>query len=212
MTETTHRARAPRFYWTRYLGEEPGARGNGSTVPTGADLAALRRGLGREPGTVPAMWSHYTALNAEGRVTRQLRAEHIALSLFAVHQQSQDRLMHWPTVGVGAAMRLLRKSARHQGQPEALDRRFAAAATSGSLEEVSVHLRGLVTLLRHEGQGLDYTQLLRDLERWQQAAQQGSVRRRWGSQYFAWDDASPAAPSQSTASTVAGSPASTPAL
>ncbi|WP_242423552.1 type I-E CRISPR-associated protein Cse2/CasB, partial [Frankia sp. EI5c] len=58
--------------------------------PDGAALAALRQGAGREPGTVPQMWRHYTTLNRGGELSFQLRAEHVALVLFAVHQQSQS--------------------------------------------------------------------------------------------------------------------------
>ncbi|MEV0217540.1 type I-E CRISPR-associated protein Cse2/CasB [Micromonospora sp. NPDC050695] len=154
------------------------------TVPEGRDLAALRVGLGRESGSVPAMWPYYTVLHAEGWITPKLRAEHAALALFAVHQQSQPRLMHKPDVGLGWAMANLRRSDKFS--PEAVDRRFGAAATATSFTEVVAHLRGLVSQLRtlKPAQPLDYTRLLRDLCDWQDQERVHSVRRRWGSQYF----------------------------
>ncbi|MGA3489208.1 type I-E CRISPR-associated protein Cse2/CasB [Micromonosporaceae bacterium DT55] len=151
-------------------------------MPQGRDLAALRRGLGREAGDVPEMWPYYTRLHPEGRLTRELHAEHAALVLFALHQQSQSILMHGADIGLGTAMARLRISGKVTA--EAVDRRFAAAATATSFAEVTLHLRGLVTQLRGIRQPLDYTRLMRDLRDWQDNDRIATVRRRWGSQYF----------------------------
>ncbi len=148
----------------------------------GAVLAALRRGIGREPGTVPPMWPYYRELNEAGTVTRRLRAEHLTLTLFAVHQQSQLRPVHQRNVGVGTAMAALRRSDRFSAP--AVERRFAAFATATSLAEASTHLRGLITQLRQVEQGLDYTRLMHDLVTWQDPDSVGAVRRRWGMQFF----------------------------
>ncbi|MFI6785539.1 type I-E CRISPR-associated protein Cse2/CasB [Micromonospora sp. NPDC050276] len=153
-------------------------------VPEGKDLAALRSGLSRDAGDVPAMWPYYTRLRSDGWVTAQLRAEHAALVLFAAHQQSQSRLMHQPTVGLGLAMAKLRLSGKFTA--EAVDKRFGAAATATSFPEVVAHLRGLVSQLRTltPAQPLDYTLLFRDLRDWQDLDRVHAVRRRWGAQYF----------------------------
>lgn len=161
------------FFWEREH------RGD---LPDGADLGALRRGLGREPGSVPQMWRYYTTLNAEGHRTPRLEAEHVALTLFAVHQQSLPILAHLPRVGLGAAVKELRSSGAFS--EDAVDRRLGAAATATSLNEAAYHLRGLVRQLRQIRQPLDYTQLFWDLVDWQDPARVGRVRRRWGSQYF----------------------------
>jgi CRISPR system Cascade subunit CasB len=157
--------------------------------PPGADLAALRRGIGREPGTVPEMWRFYTTLVATGVVTNRLRAEHTALTLFGVHQQSKTTPMHQTGHGLGTALRAVRRSDKFSEQ--AVDRRFTAAATATSMAELALHLRGLVALLHDHDidQPLDYTQLFRDLNDWQYPQNQGRVRRRWGSQYFVWSAA-----------------------
>jgi CRISPR system Cascade subunit CasB len=151
--------------------------------PDGQDLAALRRGTDREAGTVPAMWPYYTTLTEDGRRTPALIAEHLALTLFAVHQQSKPKLMHADGVGLGTA--ILRLKQAKEFSAEAVDRRFGAAATATSITELGVHLRGLVTQLRGIGQPLDYTGLARDLRDWQTPERAAAVRRRWGGQYFA---------------------------
>jgi CRISPR system Cascade subunit CasB len=171
-----------RYYWTRYT-DGDGSWRKRDDAPPGAELAALRRGAGREPGSVPQMWPFYTHLTADGRMSSVLRAEHVALTLYALHQQSRTQPMHREQVGVGTAMLALRRSDRFSA--DAVDRRFAAAATATSLTEVAVHLRGLVTQLRVIGQSLDYSRLVQDLRGWQDPERRGDVRRRWGSQYFA---------------------------
>lgn len=169
-------------YWHRHTAGS-GVWRTAAGGPPGEDLAALRRGIGREPGAAPAMWRLYTQLTEDGRVSRQLRAEHAALTLFAVHQQSRSAPMHRKGAGVGTAVLALRRSGRYS--EEAVDRRFAAAATATSLAEVTVHLRGLLTQLRTVNLPLDYDALYRDLREWQDPQRRGAVRRRWGSQYSA---------------------------
>lgn len=159
--------------------------------PDGAVLAALRQGAGREAGTVPQMWRHYTTLNPGGKLSSELRAEHVALVLFAVHQQSQSTLMHARGISVGTALAGLWGSGKFS--QEAVDRRFEAAATATSLNEASYHLRGLVRQLRglSPAQRLDYTALFWNLVDWQDPAKVGQVRRRWGSDYFLARDGKP---------------------
>jgi CRISPR system Cascade subunit CasB len=173
------------FFWERHTDGDGRWR---KDRPSGQDLAALRRGLGRDAGEVPQIWPFYCSLRSDGSLTKQLRAEHVALTLFAVHQQAKDQPMHRSGVGLGTALLAVRRSGKYS--PEAVDRRFAAAATATSVAELTGHLRGLVTQLRavgqdgQRGQGLDYTQLVNELRDWQHPERLGRVRRRWGGQYF----------------------------
>lgn len=164
-------------YWRRYA-----AMTERWEPPPGQDLSALRRGIGRPAGSVPEMWRFYTTLTDDGRVTTSLRAEHVALTLFGVHQQSKRAPMHDPHVGLGRAAQVLRGSP--EVSDDAVDRRFSAAATATSMSELSVHLRGLITQLRGIDQPLDYSMLYRDLRAWQWPDQIPRIRRRWGGEYF----------------------------
>ncbi|NNM46440.1 type I-E CRISPR-associated protein Cse2/CasB [Knoellia koreensis] len=156
----------------------------GGGVPPGQDLAALRRGVGAEPGSIPLMWPMYTTFRPDGSVSPELRAEHHALALFGVHQQSQTSPMHRPGVRLGEALRALRESGRYS--ESALDRRVAQCATADSLDEFAHHLRSLVTMLKTlpQPQGLDYTALTRDFLSWQRPHGRLRVRRRLGADYF----------------------------
>ncbi|GLY68777.1 type I-E CRISPR-associated protein Cse2/CasB [Amycolatopsis taiwanensis] len=183
-TEANTEARPARHFWERVVAEDGKWRATEGGAPT-AELAALRRGVNREPGDVAEMWPFYTTLRSDGTLSEALRAEHLALTLFAVHQQSVARPMHAAGIGLGTAIRALRESTKFS--PDAVDRRFSAAATATSLNELGMHLRGLIGQLRvmdRPGQPLDYTQLFRDLRDWQRPENQARVRRRWGSQYF----------------------------
>lgn len=155
------------------------------TAPdAGRILADLRRGLGREAGDVPEMWTHYTTLNREGHRTAYLRAEHAALSLFGLHQQSRRTLMHVEKVELGDAVLNLRQA--KGTSEEAVDTRMGMVATSTDTTELIGHLRGLVTLLRGHEQPLDYTRLFSDLCHWDDPVRRPRIRRRWGGQYMNW--------------------------
>lgn len=169
-------------YWELHTDGAGSWRERYPNGPPGEDLAALRRGIDREPGTVPAMWRFYTTLTEDGRISTTLRAEHVVLTLFGVHQQSQRSPVHRRGTGVGTAIRALRNSGTFSS--EAVDRRFAAAATASSVGELAVHLRGLFSQLRGMQQGLDYDLLFRDLRSWQYPDGLRNTQRQWGAQYF----------------------------
>lgn len=175
-TETVTR---PVPYWRRFVDDSGRWR---TERPPGADLAALRQGIGREAGTVPALWPYYTTLSPDGHVSADLLAEHHALTLYGVHQQSESMPMHRGGAGVGKALAALRTDGKFSA--EAVDRRFAAAATATSLGEAAIHLRGLISQLRVIDRPLDYDLLFRDLRDWQFPERRPAVRRRWGSAYF----------------------------
>ncbi|MFD5521563.1 type I-E CRISPR-associated protein Cse2/CasB [Streptomyces sp. NPDC127066] len=153
---------------------------------SGARLAALRAGSGLQAGTVPAMWPFYrtrigSQLRNKGALTRDLMAEHAALTLFGVHQQGRNTIMHTSDVSPGTACRLL--LAKDSGADRtAIERRLGALLTSLDAGELGQHLRGLVPLLRRAGIGLDYDGLRRALRHWddpQRPDEQSRIRARW---------------------------------
>jgi len=155
------------------------------------------------------MWPFYVSVVEEEHLTGRdrgwqppltLQAEHHALTLFGLHQQSQSQPMHVKDVGMGTAILALRQSGRFS--EEAVDRRFTQAATATSLTELAQHLRGLVSQLRGAGkaQPLDYSRLVEDFRDWSWPQSQHRVRRRWGGQYHRWTQRADASPeSQPTA-------------
>lgn len=175
-------------YWNRFLRQGTERQ----ELPPGEDLAALRSGLGREALTVPKMWPFYTispdkSADRErfGTASAGQHAEHAALALFGVHQQSQKTLMHMPDIGLGSALRALREHEKYSA--DAIDRRVAALVTSTSVPTLTYRLRGLITQLRDIKQPLDYNWLLRDLESWPWPSQRQRVRTAWAQGYQRWE-------------------------
>ncbi|GAA4935106.1 type I-E CRISPR-associated protein Cse2/CasB [Streptomyces coeruleoprunus] len=162
-------------YWAGFLPDG---------VDSGAQLAALRSGTGREAGSVPAMWPYYRTrmpsdLRGKGALTRDLIAEHTALHLFGRHQQGRSRTMHVPGNTPGTAARLL--LTKNGIGIEALERRFGALLTSIDSVELAMHLRGFVTLLSRAEIGLDYDLLRTALRTWDdpRTHAQNRFRSRW---------------------------------
>lgn len=178
--ETAGQEKAP--YWATF---DPAGR------DAGAELAALRSGTGREPGTVAAMWPfHRTRMASKwrnkGSLTRDLAAEHTALTLFARHQQTHDRRMHMAGNSPGTAAGLLARKAAADSEGKAataaLERRFGTLLTSADADELAMHLRSLVPLLNQAGVGLDYDLLRTALRTWDDPRRPDAAagyRQRW---------------------------------
>jgi CRISPR system Cascade subunit CasB len=149
----------------------------------------LRSGLGREAGTVPALWRYYTCevddrAARRGEVSAEQAAEHAALALYGLHQQAKNAPMHRPGVPLGRALRKLHVGGRFSRQ--AVDATVTAAATTTSVPALLIRLRGLVTMLRAVDQPLDYDQLMRLILDWRHADDRRRARRAWAVQYQVW--------------------------
>jgi CRISPR system Cascade subunit CasB len=161
-------------------------RGN---PPPKEDLATFRSGISREPGTVAALFPYYRTVVSdeharEWHLPAGLKAEHVALGLYGLHQQSQRKAMHQPGTPIGRALLRLRRNDRLSA--DAVDRRVSAAIASTSLDALATRLRGLITQLRGMEQPVDYDRLVDDLLDWQWPNSQQRIRRFWGADYFRW--------------------------
>ncbi len=153
-----------------------------------AQLAQLRRGVGKEPGSVPEIWSITVGELPPSLTwdrdepTRAEHAAHIAMTLYATHQQSQATGAHVPGVSFGQACAALRGA--DVASEQAVTRRFMAAATSATFAELVTHVRGLVTQLRARGIALDYAAFADDVQALLDPRRQTDVRLRWGRHYY----------------------------
>ncbi|MFF0836683.1 MULTISPECIES: type I-E CRISPR-associated protein Cse2/CasB [unclassified Streptomyces] len=171
-----------------------------------ASLARLRRGAGRPAGQLPDLWAlidtgplHQTPTGARPLTERELgRAEdalHVALTLYALHQQSRRTGMYQADRpdrrrGLGAAVRRMMK-------PGEIDtpvhKRLVRAGTAADLATCAQRLRDIVVLLRREDIELDHALLAGQLYTWQRPGGADTVRREWGRSFHAWHD-KPASP------------------
>jgi len=167
-----------------FLWEALSDNGSPGEARYSAVLAAIRRGAGSEPGAAPGLWPHYVTLDAAGRLTRELRSEHVCLVTYAYHQQGERYAVHRRDVGLGEALRQLRISDRFS--EAAIDAHVAQLATSEQLAETAHHLRSLVHRMKASKARIafDYTKLYRDLVQLQDELAAPRVRRRWGAAYY----------------------------
>ncbi|MFF1962928.1 type I-E CRISPR-associated protein Cse2/CasB [Streptomyces sp. NPDC058232] len=167
-----------------------------------AALARLRRGAGREAGQLPDLWNliDTTPLHEPHNGARTLSerelvcaedALHVALTLWALHQQSRrEAKMHQSgsrgkPCGVGAAVRRMMKPGEID---EPLRKRLVRAGTAPDLTALAQRLRDIVLLLRRDQFPLDYALLAGQLYRWQQPGGPDDVRREWGRSFHAWHE------------------------
>lgn len=156
-----------------------------------AELAKLRRGIGKEPGSQPDLWELTLDELPESLEGTDLqpsfgeRAVYTALTLFALHQQGKDiekKCMNESGTTLGGAVRQIIR--QNPGREEAIKRRFMVAVTADSYEELVWHLRGLIQLLRSEEIKLDYPNLARDLYHYQFSERRDRIRLQWGRQFY----------------------------
>lgn len=161
--------------------------------PRKAMLANLRRGVGHAPGEIPELWGSFLQdlpeafQSRDGIPTPAEWAVYLALTLYALHQQSQTKDMNRAGAAFGAAVRRL-TGPNEEPQDSSVFRRFNALATAASMAELSHHLRGVIQLLRRDEIPLDYSRLAEDLFWLQFPSTAPQVRLRWGQEYYAAPD------------------------
>lgn len=154
-----------------------------------AALAELRRGVGKKPGDVPQLWGYFLQdmpeeFFGDKEPSKAEWAVYTSLTLFALHQQGKDPksdTMNKEGYSFGTAVN---KLVHNEDERERLARRFYAAATASSMEELSHHMRGIIQLLRGEGVPLDYPMLAADLYRYQFSSLVSNVRLKWGQDFY----------------------------
>lgn len=164
-----------------------------------AALARLRRGAGKEPHQVPDLLGLvdtgvlYGPLPGgwaprEEDLVQAEDAVHVALTLWALHQQSKSMGMHQhdsrerPS-GLGAGVRRLMPAGDID---ETVLKRLVRAGTAPHLAGLAQRLRDIVVLLRREDIALDYALLADQLYRWQQPGGRDAVRRLWGRSFHSY--------------------------
>lgn len=159
-------------------------------------LAQLRRGAGKLPQDVPELWgvtgTERLYQRQEGLYgTEASRAEaalFLAVTLYALHQQSRSEGMHQPGVELGAAVRRLmyERLNTFDQMDEPIRRRFVRVGAAATPDTLAYRLREIVSLLRGEAIPLDYARLARHLYQAQLPGGLQQVRRQWGRSFHAY--------------------------
>ena len=153
--------------------------------------AQLRSALGKETGSIPAIWD--LTLDDESQFlgntpTRGEKAVHGALTLWARHQGSNKRQMHDASDHprrFASAIRVVAEQQRGDKRAEEtpIYRTFSAAIQAPTYEGLLVRLRSLVSQLEAAEVPCDYGYLASDLFHWQDPSRRTSVVRNWGRQF-----------------------------
>lgn len=155
-----------------------------------ADLANLRKGIGKKPGELPQIWGLiYEDLPEElfgqgKKASKEEWAMYISLTMFALHQQGCDlknNCMHEKGRHLGAAIGDLIED---KESIKRIKHRFDALVTSQSVEELSNHLRGIIQLMKAKGVALDYGSLANDIYWFQIPGKKNSVGLQWARQFY----------------------------
>lgn len=172
-----------------YLRDQPHAVGA---------LARLRRGAGKDFARTPDLWGltdtgplHEAPEGVRPLGERELiRAEdavHVAITLWALHQQSRRTGMHRP--GTRTAPHTVGTAVRRLMPPGDIDepvrKRLVRAGNAPDLPTVAQRLREIVVLLRGADIPLDYALLAEQLYQWQEPGGRDDVRRAWGRSFHA---------------------------
>lgn len=157
-----------------------------------AQLATLRRGVGRKPGDMPDLWGLLFADMPEEMMSRTAEptaaewAAYTALTLYATHQQGTEinrQNMHTGQ-DAGRLGKAVARLVKNADDRERIARRFNAFATASDMTEAAHHLRGLIQLLRAEEIPLNYIRLAGDLYRFQNPEYAPDVRLSWGQDFY----------------------------
>lgn len=140
-------------------------------------LADLRKGLGMQPGTAHEM--HKYIMPWLGKCSKwEEETYYMVGSLYAWHQQSWHAGEGYKNTSFGASLATLKESYNE----DAIERRFVALLKSHQ-EDLFVHLRQLVGLLRGKNVPVDWVRLLKDLKYWNSEEQW--VQKRWSRAFWA---------------------------
>lgn len=134
-------------------------------------LAALRKGLGKDPGTVPEMFEHVVPFIPRGISSIQEDPFFLIASLFASYPEGSGK------GDMGATFRAIRNTTNS----DSIEGRFVALLKCHR-DNLPDHLRHAVALARSKSAVIDWDQLLNDVQRWDDVS--SSVQRRWARSFW----------------------------
>jgi len=164
----------------------------GNTAKGRAQLAELRRGIGKHPGALPALYAVWLGDMPEELQGNSFRgpsraewAAYTAITLFALHQQGKSACMHAGDERKSLGRAVGELAAQDPDGAKGIKRRLDALMTAVDMTEVAHHARGLIQLLRAAERSipLSYTQLAVDLFDFQSEYARDKVRLNWGRDY-----------------------------
>jgi CRISPR system Cascade subunit CasB len=141
-------------------------------------LAALRRGLGKPPGTTPEMYPFMERWLPQDSEAWRDDGFYTVAALFAFHQGSWRSAPERQPTNMGASFARLAMTT----DSESIEKRFVALLNCHR-EDLHVHLRHAVGLLKSKEVPVDWAQLLADVRAW--SWEKRPVQRAWAKAFWA---------------------------
>ncbi|MBT9258210.1 MAG: type I-E CRISPR-associated protein Cse2/CasB [Clostridiales bacterium] len=139
-----------------------------------AALAALRRGLGRPPGTVPEMFPYVIPFLPRELGLQEEATYYTLAALFALHPS------HTYRGNMGDHM----AQAAYKGNREAVERRFVALLAARS-EDLPERLRQTIGFLKAQEVRVNWDALFSALRYWNHSNYGARIRREWARAFWA---------------------------
>jgi len=133
-------------------------------------LAALRRGLGAPPATVPEMYRYVEPFLPARRSPAQEAAYYLIASLYAAHPAAAS------LGNLGSHM-----AAARSGNDDALERRFTVLLAAHP-EDLPIYLRHTISFLKSKDQPVNWNQLFWDLQHWEDENRR--VQKSWATAFW----------------------------
>lgn len=149
-------------------------------------LANIRRGIGKYPGEIPELWGILfdrmpeELLGTKGASFAEW-AVYTALTLYALHQQGNEKFMNAEDISIGKAASMLVKS---EDDEERIRRRLGLVVTATSPSDLAYYLRGVIQLLSREAIGIDYPRLARELYLMNNEESSKAIKLAWGRDFY----------------------------
>jgi CRISPR system Cascade subunit CasB len=135
-------------------------------------LAALRRGLGLQPGEAPEMFPYVVPFLSGTPSKDQENAYYLVASLFALHPKNCEQ---------GNLGNHLAACIENPNDKEAIERRFVALLNC-HIDDLGDRLRQSISYLKSKEKPVNYQQLLNDLLLW--SHRDRIVQRRWATGFW----------------------------
>ena len=159
-----------------------------------ANMALLRKGLGKIPGEIPQLFGAILEdmpeefLSDTGIATKEEWACYIALTMFAWHQQghneTSDKMHTTDPVSMGTALRRLSYVNTDENSEERMLKRLQIILTSNDVLEFSYQIRNVIKLLSTNGIALNYALLAQDIYLWQFQNSRNQISLKWGQDFY----------------------------
>ncbi len=141
-------------------------------------LAALRRGLGKPPGSEPLTYPYVVfKLPDDLRSPEDEGPYYLVASLFALHPLSTTE------GNMGSHLRELVRQAGKDKPPPNVERRFVLLLLAHPNDLYKL-LQPAVSLLKAGNVPINWYQLLHDLKSWHYANARSEVRRQWATDFW----------------------------